>query len=472
MNRPASDRTIRYLEYGLILLILFLPLPFGGVVPAGRILLEAGAGLLTIFWILRERNRSTWKSPRVPVWAAAGLAGLLLFGLLQAIPLGSTAVSVLSPEADAMRRRTVPEGPALAMETELLEMEPGRIDPPPSLSLSPGATASAVRTGAALAGLLLIAFTVAAERGAARIAWGLGISAAFQAGYGTLILLSGADRIWHVPKKYFLDCATGTFVNRGHFAAFLAVSLPPALALALRGAGSSTVRNRLQRWFAPEGGRILLLRILILFGLSGLLLSFSRTGVTSGLLALAWVVFRSPEHGKTSRRILALLLLLAALVPLVRFDAGRLLDRYSTSLENLTAEAGRVTVWKDSARILEDYPLFGTGLGTFREVYPSYRSPQIRFFFDHAHNDLLQMAVETGLLGTALLMVLLVPFSVRAVRALAGRYGFLAVGFGAGLFAVALHAQVDFPFHIPAIASAAAVEAGALLGLSCRNRTT
>ena len=51
-------------------------------------------------------------------------------------------------------------------------------------------------------------------------------SAAFQALYGLIVVASGYDRIWHVEKTVFLDAATGTWVNRNHFADYLAMALP------------------------------------------------------------------------------------------------------------------------------------------------------------------------------------------------------------------------------------------------------
>ena len=68
-----------------------------------------------------------------------------------------------------------------------------------------------------------------------------------------------------------------------------------------------------------------------------------------------------------------------------------------------------------------------------------------------------------------LLLVLIVPIGFRACRALGGRYGPMATGFGAGLAVVCLHSLVDFPFHIPAIAAMASIQAGVLLGLAWRN---
>jgi O-antigen ligase len=473
MNGPPADRLLKVLESGLCVLIFVLPLPFGAVTPGGRAFLESTAALLIFLWLYREWHlRHRGETSKVPVVVAVSLLVLLFVGFIQVIPIGDRTVSILSPAVTNLHALSTPRGPALLAESSLLQMDPGLMEQGVTLSLSPGATASALRTGAALAGLLLVACSVAAGRGATRIAWAIAISAAFQGVYGVIVLLSGADMIWNVPKKYFLDCATGSFVNRGHYATFLAMALAPAIALALQSRpGHSNGKRKFLDWFKPAGGRNLLLRILILLGMSGLLLSFSRTGIVAGLLAGTWIFFRNRTTSRPATFLLALVVLLVLLIPLAQYDPGRLVDRYSSSMENLTSETGRLTVWKDSLEIFADFPIFGTGLGTFAEIYPGYRSPQIRYFFAHAHNDFLQFAVEAGFLGIVLLLALIAPIGFHTFRSLGGRYGPVATGFGAGLAVITLHSLVDFPFHIPAIAAMAAIQAGVLLGLTCRNTT-
>jgi O-antigen ligase len=84
------------------------------------------------------------------------------------------------------------------------------------------------------------------------------------------------------------------------------------------------------------------------------------------------------------------------------------------------------------------------------------------------HNDPIQLLAEGGLVGSALLAMILLPLWSRIVRCLAGAKGTLAVGFAAGLTGVMLHSLVDFSFHMPANATVAAALAGVLLGLPWR----
>jgi hypothetical protein len=47
-------------------------------------------------------------------------------------------------------------------------------------------------------------------------------------------------------------------------------------------------------------------------------------------------------------------------------------------------------------------PFLGWGLGTFPIVYPEFRSFYTTFFVNQAHNDYLQLLVETGFAGFAI----------------------------------------------------------------------
>ncbi len=60
-------------------------------------------------------------------------------------------------------------------------------------------------------------------------------------------------------------------------------------------------------------------------------------------------------------------------------------------------------VWSDSLAITRDFPIFGTGLGSFSSIYPSYKSQDETR--TNALSTLLQWWVESGFIGLALLFI-------------------------------------------------------------------
>ena len=458
----------RLLEVGLGAVVVLAPLPFASVGAGGRLALEMAAFALLLVWGL-----AAWTGPfAVPPKRVLGLlGGLLLLGSLQTIPIPDTLIRFVSPQTVAVTESTLPDAAALEAETGLLGVAPSTLDARPTLSVEPGATASALRMGAALCALLIVASHVAATRGIRALCRMLLVSAAFQALYGLIVLASGHDRIWNIPKKAYLDSATGTFVNRNHFADYLAMTLPCGAALWIAGLRRAPAKQRwFLRTFGGEGSRNLIVLLALLIGLAGLWVSFSRAGIALGVAAVGATVwlgtrFRPP----TIRFVIVALALAIALIPLAQLGADTLWERFERSTDDFSSPGNRGTVWGDTLDLARAFPVLGSGFGTFAAIYPKYRSPEVRFLYIHAHNDLLQFFAEGGAVGGILLLSLVALLSRRLFAALRGELGTLGIGAGVGLSAALLHALIDFNFHLPANAALAVVLAGSLWGLPSKN---
>src|SRR5262245_55356597 len=151
-------------------LVLLAPLPFGAVTPAGRLALEAGGAMLAVLWTAGAAVQGT-ALPPLPV--RIGVAGLLALAVLQALPLGTTVVGLVSPKAIEVRRVGVPPSGILAAENEILQRDSRGLEATPALSLEPERTASALRTGAVFAIALLVAASVTRACGARGLATAL-----------------------------------------------------------------------------------------------------------------------------------------------------------------------------------------------------------------------------------------------------------------------------------------------------------
>jgi O-antigen ligase len=121
---------------------------------------------------------------------------------------------------------------------------------------------------------------------------------------------------------------------------------------------------------------------------------------------------------------------------------------------------------------VKDRPWLGTGLGSFADVFPAFRSPdaQIRGIFDRAHNTPLEIAVEMGIPFAAVVLVgwaLLTLVIMRAALAPASR-SLVSVAGAALLFFASLHSLIDYPLQIPGYALFFYL----LVGLSCGSALT
>ena len=117
----------------------------------------------------------------------------------------------------------------------------------------------------------------------------------------------------------------------------------------------------------------------------------------------------------------------------------------------------RLAIDRDCLRMLMKRPILGWGLGTFPVAYPEFRSFYTNFFVNQAHNDYLQLLVETGLAGFSIA----VWFLVLVFRQAAGKLGdwtenasgALTVAALLGCVGILVHSALDFNLQIPANAA-------------------
>ena len=139
-------------------------------------------------------------------------------------------------------------------------------------------------------------------------------------------------------------------------------------------------------------------------------------------------------------------------------------SRYAMHSDN------RTTLWLPLLRLIPMFPVTGTGLGTLAYAEPFTRtsSQQMDTFLENAHNEYLQLVLETGvpglLCGVALLVLLVSKIAQRVRNS--RHNAWLYVGALFGLCTIMLHSFVEFfGYSIPAITVLVAVLFGHIAGL-------
>ena len=272
------------------------------------------------------------------------------------------------------------------------------------------------------------------------------------------------------PKHSPVFEYTGIFVNENHFAAFSNLILPVALALASR------ARFRAVQEGKPSSPAGLFLLAAVLMG-TAVVMCRSRAGVAVMALEVivyVWQYHRLVGHypfvgvplSSFAKVLGGLAVLLVAALAVAAFA------REWRHVETVGREWNfRSGILKDTLAAWRSHPAWGTGPGTFSEVFPYYQSEafQGRAIL-HAHCEPVQFLAEFGVAGALwIALAALLALSAKGVNPVRPErippFAELEQSaFALGLFACALHSAIDFPLRIPLIALLAAAWAGVWAG--------
>ena len=137
--------------------------------------------------------------------------------------------------------------------------------------------------------------------------------------------------------------------------------------------------------------------ISIIFGLLG---NKSRGAWLTELFVVPIAVYKYVKH---NRKYLICVLLVTLLVAGYMVSTPQYINRIK-SITNTTTDhsnADRIWAWKSAKLMISDYPVTGVGFGRFHEIYEKkYKYEQETQNLFHTHNNFVQVAVDTGLVGT------------------------------------------------------------------------
>jgi O-antigen ligase len=309
---------------------------------------------------------------------------------------------------------------------------------------------------AALAGTGWAACT-AQPTGRRRLLWIVAIVAGAEAAYGIVQWVSESPHVLWLEKSAYLDSATGTLINRNHFAALLYLGVGAALSLMI--GATADRRDRSQRDRTSD------LTLLALLGLlfAGLVASKSRAGLALSLLVLAAGATTPWRRLSGRTRIVAAVLALLVTVPIALLAAPDLLRRISELPNEWQHPESRVAALRVAWSTFSQFPVIGTGAGTFDLAFTHFRPAEMQARYNEAHNDYAQTLAESGLIGLILACLPLALITRWVWLDRASRATRELVPLWCALLAVAAHEFVDFPLRIPALVMLVAFIVGAVL---------
>ncbi len=261
---------------------------------------------------------------------------------------------------------------------------------------------------------------------------------------------SGPAHFWYFYEHTNLGAAVGFFANSNHMAALLVVSVPLYFALLrdLRDKAKNAKGRSAILVLAIAGAVVLLLGIVLNGSLAVLLL-----GPPVLLLSTLILFPRTTQL----RRTVAGLAALGAMAS-VAIYMSPLHDRLAGA--NATSIEERQVMWSNTARAIPDFMPLGSGVSSYGRVYHQYEDPSAvtRTYTPHAHNEYLEIVLETGVPGALLLTAFLLWWASRTRsiwRSPEAEPYAQAATLASG--ALLLHSVVEYPLRTAALSAVMAI---------------
>lgn len=351
------------------------------------------------------------------------LAGLILLGLIQLLPLGGAT--------DA--------GGALSSAARQ------------TLSLDPYSTRLVLVQLVALliyfAALLAYTDSPARLRLLVRVIVIFGFGLAFFAIIQSLI---SPTKIYGLLEPR-LATPFGPFVNRHNFAGYMEMTLSLPLGLMFAGA-------------IEREKRLLYLTAIALMGVA-LLMSGSRGGMMSFIAMIFFLValtgFNSKVEGMSAQGLhrtrqialrigLAFALLVAILIGVMLIGGESSVTRFLDSVNASDPTTGRTQIWSVTLKVIKSNPIIGAGLGAYGVAYTPFDPNSGLNRPEQAHNDYLQVLADAGIVGALLGLFFIIALFRTGFQRKRSQDIFrrgVAMGALSGCFAVLVHSIFDFTLH-------------------------
>jgi len=462
---------LRLVDLGLLAILFVAPLFMGGRHPLGKLVFVAIVCATALVWTIGQC------AGRAQRWIPTG-GGLLLFGglaivMVQLLPLPHSWLSSLSPSLAEVLPAWSPGGVAASRWGTWAQV-----------SLTPPATRIGLVMYLAYAMLFLLAIQrIRRLEDVERWLRWIAAAAVFMAAIGLLQFFGGNGRflwVYDHPFRTTGDAVKGPFVNQNHFAHYLALGIGPLIWWTYRvwserrktrqaGFARTAASREWEHLRRPAAVGSLCIVIL------AALLSLSRGGVAAVFVAaIACMGVYASASLFRWRSVLTVAMVGCVVAAGVFIYGHEALTRELRTIADAESMDqlchSRKDLWEADLRAVADFPMLGSGVGSHREVYPRYLQQSHSVTFTHAENGYLQVLMETGAAGLALLLTgigLCGWWCVQTYRQTRSARANACLGAIVGaLTASVLHSFVDFVWYIPACMSLTVI----LAACACRLR--
>ena len=436
------------IEKGIAFILIFTPLAIGTVQQWSIAIMEIASFIILCVWILKMASEGKVVVLRTPVFGI--LAALLLLIVFQILPLPERLMAFLSPSANNMYSAFLGDDVTMSR----------------TISIYSGATREELFKLLSYAAVFIVVVNhFRTKVQISRVVRTIIYMGCFLAVFAVIQKMTWNGRLyWFYPvgKGLHSDMTYiwGPYINHNHFAGYMEMAIPIGLGFLLyKLSGINSlhglpVSRRIARYLdRKDSVYVMFLCLAVLIMSVVLFMSLSRGGIigfTASVLFFSWMIRTRPSLRKKAG-VFALLGIITLIIVLLS-GWGRIEERFQEAGQ--IEKMNMIDIWTDTINIVMDFPLFGTGLGTFKNIYPQYQSENSRFLFDHAENDYMEIVTDMGVAGFFIIIGMAFVFSYSVTKAWRKRHDnfikCIVAGGMSSCVAIAVHSFTDFNLRIPA----------------------
>lgn len=379
----------------LLFLAAFTPLAFGTVQQWSITLLELFVIIAAILWFCQVFYKEGIELQKTTIYIPMILfVGLLIF---QIIPVSADILKIISPESFKIQH---------VFKNVLSSLNYQKVNHFFVISLCPESTVTELYKIITYFLVFFLTINIVKKREQVE----LFIFTILTIGF--LISVFGIIQKYSFNSKiYWLQPLTsggepfGPFVCRDHYGGYINMIIPLGLGLLM-----STMDRSRKILFGFIS--IIMIGALFIAASRGAILSFFAGLVLFGTLLLIL------GSGKKSF-LLFIVTIICGILFVLWLGHKPFIDRFALMTKSeYYILYPRVPAWAASLEIIKNYFVFGTGGGTFEQVFAVCRPDTIGEIFEHLHNDYLQVLFETGVIGFLILSSFMILFFRHIVRRL------------------------------------------------------
>jgi O-antigen ligase/Tfp pilus assembly protein PilF len=415
--------------------IIFSPLAFGTVEPWSYAVMEISVVSGFFLYFIHIYKTST-ELYRVPGIIPLGL--FLLYILIQIIPLPPQVIKLISPASYEIQET------ALKM----------------TISIHPRATLLEFFRYSTYVIFYLFAVQVLSDKNLLKKSIFVITIFGSVLAFSSILQFYLTDlALWfrHGPENAHI---MGPYINRNHYAGLMEMIFPVVLALFLfhkpRTKDTNFFSGIIEIFKQEKANIHILIGTGALLIITSIFVSLSRGGMIStcvGLIFFLALSYKKKASRKSSLLVIGMVIITG--LSIGWFGWGPINDRFSNiQTPDGTLTIGRLDSWKDSKGIISNFPVTGSGFGTFSDIYPSFQTIEGSSDLQHAHNDYVELMTEGGAIGFLLIFSFLITLFYKTYAGFRLRKDaysiYIYMGSITGMISILIHSFSDFNMHVGA----------------------